>query len=627
MLSCGKQLSSIRKIHLKHDYFGNQIAFVNKLIEKSENWTNRYISVLFLDLAEHFLKFRFEQTENKYGSISYIYGEMPYSEELCVFRQIVWQELVKLSDDISNSDRILDVIIHYGDGIQDNNKDFLKMDLPYIAKMLYSLYSCNSTQAIIGVEHVQMIFNAFDYDSFELDQFYKNEKYQLYHLLIDRHTEVKGWEESKRHKEECIREYICNSPETALISIIDLGYDLKRIGKLEHEVEESIGMAFNCAYNDKDIFLKAVKYYLTKWDFNDVLYPPVIVSKLFNFLDDEAVREIIILANDVIINNWKFAYYYELPEELIDAEKCNELLYFFTEKSDSYITSSPLRSLEFLSKYGKCDRDIYIKACEIILKKRDYSHYIIYLYFDLLFNEYNIKPDELVSKFGNNLDLLSAMYLEMIFQKGFDYSGKYLVAIIQAYPPMLDKYLLYYKENRQILSYNMLDKLAALINLNNYIEVFDRIMDIFSEIPPISMTIYSLFNNHYNPKDTIFTGKIVLWMKHYIELYYADIEKMRLIFEINAYIELKSRVVVIKYYLSKNNDLEAFKELYLFPTPPRWTGSELPLIQDEIDFLEKLKSQLTEVCYLPHKLYIDKLIDSKEKYKESTEIKEMLGRK
>lgn len=627
VLSCGKQLSSIRKIHLQHDYFGNQIAFVNKLIEKSENWTNRYISVLFLDLAEHFLKLRFEQTENKHGSISYIYGEMPYSEELCVFRQIVWQELVKLSDDITNSDRILDVIIHYGDGIQDNNKDFLKMDLPYISKMLYSLYSCNSTQAIIGVEHVQMICNAFNYASFELDQFYKTEKYQLYHLLDDRYKEVKGWEESKRHKEECIREYICNSPETALISIIDLGYDLKRIGKLEHEVEESIGMAFNCAYNDKDVFLKAVKYYLTKWDFNDVLYPPVIVSKLFNFLDDEAVREIIILANDVIINNWEFAYYYELPEELIDAEKCNELLYFFTEKSDSYITSSPLRRLDFLSKYGKCDRDIFIKACEIILKKRDYSHYIIYLYFDLLFNEYNIKPDELVSKFGNNLDLLSAMYLEMIFQKGFDYSGKYLVAIIQAYPPMLDKYILYYKENRQILSYNMLDKLAALINLNNYIEVFDRIMDIFSEIPPISMTIFSLFNNHYNLKDTIFTGKIVLWMKHYIELYYADIEKMRLIFEINAYIELKSRVDVIKYYLSKNNDLEAFKELYLFPTPPRWTGSELPLIQDEIDFLEKLKSQLTEVCYLPHKSYIDKLIDSKEKYKESTEIKEMLGRK
>ena len=83
---------------------------------------------------------------------------------------------------------------------------------------------------------------------------------------------------------------------------------------------------------------------------------------------------------------------------------------------------------------------------------------------------------------------------------------------------------------------------------------------------------------------------------------------------------------MIIYYLSKNNDFEAFKELYLFPTSSCWTGSELPLIQDEIDFLEKLKSQLTEVSYLQHKSYINKLIDSKEKYKESTQIEEMLGR-
>jgi len=172
----------------------------------------------------------------------------------------------------------------------------------------------------------------------------------------------------------------------------------------------------------------------------------------------------------------------------------------------------------------------------------------------------------------------------------------------------------------------VLERLAFLVNLDNYIEVFDRIMDSLLEIPFISMTISSLFDNHYNSKNTIFTDKIVLWMKHYIELYYADIEKMRLIFEINAYIELKSRVDVIIYYLSKNNDFEAFKELYLFPTSSCWTGSELPLIQDEIDFLEKLKSQLTEVSYLQHKSYINKLIDSKEKYKESTQIEEMLGR-
>ena len=625
VLSYGKQLSSIRKIHLQHNYLKNQISFVNKLIEKSENWTNRYITVLFLDLTENLLKFRFDQTENRYGSLYYSYGELPYSEAIIEFRKIVWQELVVLSEDKSNSDRITEVLLHYGDGIQEKNKDFLKTDLPYIAKTLESLYICNSIQAFICVEHIQMIFNAFNYETSELDHFYKNEKYLLYHLLDDRNIEIKGWKEREKYKETNIREYVQNSPDTALINVIDLGYELQRIGKLEYEVNESIGMAFNFAYYDKDAFLKAVKYYLTKWEANDVLYPPVIVSKLFSFLDDAAVREIIILANDVIINNWEFAYYHELPEELITEEIVNELLYFFAEKTDSYITSSPFRRLDFLSKYEKYDSDIFIKACELILKKQNYSHYITNLYFELLFNEYNIKPDELISKFQKNLDLLSSIYLEMLVRNGFDYSGKYLVAIIQAYPPMLDKYMLYYKENKQSLSYKLLEKLAALINLDDYIEAFDRVMNILVEIPFISMTISSLFDIRYTSKETVFTDKIVFWMKHYIDLYFSDIERMRLIFEINAYIELKSRISVIIYYLSINNDFEMFKKLHLFPTSCSWSGSELPLIQNKIDFLTELKEHLTDISYLQHKAFINELIEDIENYKEKTEIDEMLN--
>lgn len=81
------------------------------------------------------------------------------------------------------------------------------------------------------------------------------------------------------------------------------------------------------------------------------------------------------------------------------------------------------------------------------------------------------------------------------------------------------------------------------------------------------------------------------------------------------------------YYLSINNDFEAFKKLYLFPTSCSWIGSELPLIQSKIDFLTELKRQLTEVSYLQHKAYINELIEETEKYKEMTEVEEMLERK
>ena len=100
---------------------------------------------------------------------------------------------------------------------------------------------------------------------------------------------------------------------------------------------------------------------------------------------------------------------------------------------------------------------------------------------------------------------------------------------------------------------------------------------------------------------------------------------MKLLFEINAYIELKSRVEIIRYYLSINSDFESFKQLYLFPSSCSWSGSKLPLIQAEIDFLTELNNQLTDVSYLQHKAYITELIKNKEGYKERTEVEEMLG--
>ena len=106
----------------------------------------------------------------------------------------------------------------------------------------------------------------------QMVSFFETDKYQLYHLLDDRYLEVKKWIERERYKEAKIREYVYNNPDTNLIKIIDLCYELQQIGKLEYEINESIRIAFSCVFDDKELFLNAVKYYLTKWSFNDVLY-------------------------------------------------------------------------------------------------------------------------------------------------------------------------------------------------------------------------------------------------------------------------------------------------------------------------------------------------------------------
>ena len=625
IIYCGRLLSGIRKVHLQHENFDNQIAFVNKLVEKSENWTNKYITVLFLDLAGNLLELYFEQIDRKHDNSVFIHGDIPWSEEIIELRKSIWLELIKLTDDALNVGKIIDIINDYGRTIQESNLKILKFDLQYISTILDRLVNYNRIDTIIAAEHIRMICNALQIEITALDIFLNIDKYQLYHLLNENYIEIEDLDQMEKQTERDIKEFLDNKPETALIDIINIGYELNQIGKLEYKIEDRIRLAFNSVYEKKEVFLEAIKYYLKKWEFNDILYPPAIVSKLFDLFDDESVKGIIALANERIHNNWWFAYYYELPKELINEKTCDELLSFLQEKTDSIITTSPNRRLDFLQKYEKYDGDIFLKACKIILSKNEYSHFIPKIYFDLLFNSHYLEPIDLVSKFSNNLSLLASMYMEMIAYNGFDRSGEYMATITQAYPQILNEYLLFYRDNKQIRYSDMLVRLSALFSLDNYLEIFDTIMKALLEIPFISMTISSLLDIRYNPKDTIITERIVSWMKHYITLYYLDYKKMDLLFIMNAYIEQKSRIEVIKFFLSINSDFDTFKKLNLFPVSYSWSGSKLPLIQHRIDFLTDLKSQLTDISFVEHKAYINERIESLEEHKERVEVDEMIG--
>lgn len=625
IISYGKQLCGITKPHILYTYYDNQVAFVNMLIEKSEKWKNRYITILFLDLSENLLKVNFEQTESKNEKFVFIHGTIPYSEKLTEYRKIVWQEIIDLSQDKSNSSKIIHLLCKYGNGFEDKNIDILKFDLPYITRILDNLVCFNSLESILAAERIQMICNSLSLKTDNLEHFFQSEKYQLYHLLENKHREIDNWDERKKQKLSDIKNYLQSQPKTAMIDMIDFVYELQGIEKANYEITESMACAFDCAYDNREIFLDAVKYYLKIWNLNDIVSPQTIVSKLFDYLDDNSVKEIIESANDEIKNNWWFAYFYELPEKLVDEKKCGELLSFLEERTDLSIKSSPYRRMDFVHKYEKYDQDIFFKSCEIILQKKEYYPFMLKIYFDLLFNPYAIRPSDLILKFSNHIELLASIYFEMITDNNFDYSGEYFIAIYQVNPLILDEYLMYYKNEKNKPSDKMLERLIALLNLESYLEPLDKIMNILFDIPFIYMTLSSLFSYNSSFKNNDITEKLVIWIKHYIDLYSTDDEKMRLIFEMNSNIELNSRIDVIKYFVHKNKNIDSFKNLPLFPSSGPWSESQLPLIQSRIDFLTNLKSQLTEISLLKHKAYINEYIDDLNKYKEKVEIDEMIG--
>ena len=90
------------------------------------------------------------------------------------------------------------------------------------------------------------------------------------------------------------------------------------------------------------------------------------------------------------------------------------------------------------------------------------------------------------------------------------------------------------------------------------------------------------------------------WIVDYIERYCDNIDKIKMIINIVATVFPAWECEVVLIFLSMNKSIEAFEKLYLFPLSVSWSGSEIPLINKKIKFLEELHSSLKGIDYIEH---------------------------
>lgn len=116
------------------------------------------------------------------------------------------------------------------------------------------------------------------------------------------------------------------------------------------------------------------------------------IDTLFSLLSDTEVYQIINSGEYSQKNAWIYAYYHELPQELITEKHLQRLYDFLKDTSDKDITLSATRDVDFLDKYNRIDPQAFIKGCKIILAKMEYSPFIVHIYFASLFNKYCNAP-------------------------------------------------------------------------------------------------------------------------------------------------------------------------------------------------------------------------------------------
>ena len=617
----------IHRDSIRYDFY-TQITFFEKIKEYSDDWKQEFIVSFFLQIAEEFLKLYFSPAEEGRKNKLTIYQiPLVISKGVEKYRRLIWKYLSSLSKNEKYRAKVKEIFSSYGGTIDDVSIPVLQFDLKYIQSILKSNFLPDKlTNCLLADKIVQVLSRMNCSCASLLSEYFEGESFQLYRLLKGPDYKETGYEEHRKRKQQSINHYTLNYDLQMFKKLIDVCSSIS--GTDNHsswKVGEGLGIAFDAISDKTDWYVDVIKYYI-KNDTPNNLHPYHLVDTLFSLLSDSEVYEIIISEEYSQKNAWIYAYYHELPLELITEKHLQELYNFLKDTSDRYITSSSMRDVDFLEKYNVIDELALIEGCKIILDKKEYSSFIVDIYFALLFNYHHNTPKEVIQKFNCNLELLEEMYYAMLsYDKHHDYDGQFLKEIYSVRPSILDKYIDYLINIDSFSDHQ--EKHCCFFDLNDFVEIYNKIFEQLirnRQYSRLSVPYFleSLLLPKQNEKKLL--ERQDMWIRQCIQRFCYDEEKMYCLFSVVSKLEFKRKKEYILLFLENNPLFEYFEKIPLTPTSCSWSGSAVPMYSAWIEFLKSLLPNCIGLKWIKHKNYIETKIDYLKERIESEQIDEIL---
>ena len=195
--------------------------------------------------------------------------------------------------------------------------------------------------------------------------------------------------------------------------------------------------------------------------------------------------------------------------------------------------------------------------------------------------------------------------------KHADYEKKILKKLVQLHPEIITELL---KFNQPEFSYSINDlshnNFDFIWELDNCFNLIDSIIDYFIESKNwrIGETISAIFPN----EDTEKGEKALKYIDKVITERFNNEEYIEIIFSLIVYKYPLIQLQKLQLLLTKNTNFELFKSLEITRTSRSWSGSEIPLIENDINRWRSVLSMLDEMPntldFLKHKEYAEKNI-------------------
>ena len=374
---------------------------------------------------------------------------------------------------------------------------------------------------------------------------------------------------------------------------------------------------------NSSLFIELIMYYLEAGE-KLGLYPTPLVRKMIDICGAEQTYQILEKFSYPSKIKWILGYYQTLPVEQIGANDPVELLKFYQQAKPEELP----QNLDYLLKYQGIYPEIIVDITKIVLEKGD----LIYCPFILAFltNPHAEVNKNLINLFANDIGLLKKVYFFVVQNGQFDdYDASTLLKILAVQPDFMSEYINHmYSQGNGRAAWGHYDPDFSILWLqDNYVQIMEKVIN----------DIYRLEKYHdftdlrrfFLPRDSEPQNQLILERQDFIlqdllKEKINDIDFVSFIFDMASSFSSERRIKLLSQFLSNNKNLDDFKELQIEPIMRSWSGSEVPVIQERIDYFERILSLLNSVDLLPHRNYIELRIQGLRNHLRLTMKKEFL---
>lgn len=599
----------------------NIIEIFMNIISKEDDFKYN-LSYLLIKIIANFLEFdrHITKQSRKKLTLNMIRVQLVANENVYNFRCKLFKALEQLYKIDELKSMIEDLLLNYDIYPScEDSKNILKKDMEILIDKFFNKWENPSfiqCEILKDFKHKCIIANIDIHEI--LENYKKNEEYLIVHTLKHERDLGENWEKAEEERRYRVKEMVKDYTVSDFSNLFYICSNAEKYQKRLNmfNVNSSILDIFDYIIDEKEeTFLKIFEEYINN-NAPFISYPDILISKILQKYNCTDVLKIL-ESND---NDKKYCYlkgYYKSISKITDKDISNIFDLLDIQKYNEQVYILDIKSL---FKYEKVKKGIIEKYCMHILSNYSKKTYVISDFFGHIFNLESEEIKFIIESF-ENIEILENLYILGSYNF-MDNNGKLGIEILKRDNNFIYKIIDNMKDfqTRSSELDNIFNEIWKLADYEKYIKMA------FEELEKQSFYYFEIekvFSGEQGEREEILLRKMK-WIEDYIQNNYKNIKKICCIFDVICTSFPNKKKEYILKYLKLNKSIEDFKKIPLFSNFSSWSGSEVPLIDKKIKFLNDLNNSIAGLDYIDHRDYINSRLALLKKYKIDIKIREYL---